>query len=99
MPVFRKKPVEIEAIRCAEVLRLMSQDFWKLPKWLIDGYEGKNEAGVKTIIGRHHPDCVEIVTLEGIMTAQPDDWIIRGVKGEIYPCKPDIFEATYDQTP
>ncbi len=46
-----------------------------------------------------------IRTLEGDMCADAGDWIIRGVKGEFYPCKPDIFEATYeavkdnDQTP
>lgn len=39
---------------------------------------------------------VKIETLEGTMTAEPGDWIITGVKGEIYPCKPDIFEATYE---
>ena len=39
---------------------------------------------------------VEIPTLEGTMRCGPGDWIIRGVKGEIYPCKPDIFEATYE---
>jgi hypothetical protein len=38
--------------------------------------------------------CID--TLEGTMTAQLGDWIIRGVKGEIYPCKPDIFEQTYE---
>ena len=38
----------------------------------------------------------EIDTLEGKMLAQPGDWIIRGVKGEVYPCKPDIFAATYE---
>ena len=37
-----------------------------------------------------------IVTLEGIMTAEPGDWIITGVKGEKYPCKPDIFDMTYE---
>ena len=37
-----------------------------------------------------------IDTLEGTMEAKPNDWLIRGVKGELYPCKPDIFEATYD---
>jgi hypothetical protein len=37
-----------------------------------------------------------IPTLEGVMEARPGDWIIRGVKGELYPCKPDIFAATYD---
>lgn len=39
---------------------------------------------------------VDIVTLEGTMRADPGDWIITGVKGERYPCKPDIFEATYE---
>ena len=39
---------------------------------------------------------VQIATLEGVMTANPNDWIIQGVKGEIYPCKPDIFQATYE---
>ena len=37
-----------------------------------------------------------IPTLEGTMVARQNDWIIRGVKGELYPCKPDIFEATYE---
>jgi hypothetical protein len=37
-----------------------------------------------------------IYTLEGTMTVSPGDWIITGVKGERYPCKPDIFEATYE---
>lgn len=38
----------------------------------------------------------DIHTLEGVMHASPGDWIIKGVKGEFYPCKPDIFEATYE---
>ena len=38
---------------------------------------------------------LEITTLEGTMKADKWDWIIRGVKGELYPCKPDIFEMTY----
>ena len=40
---------------------------------------------------------IVIATREGAMCASPNDWIIKGVKGEFYPCKPDIFEATYDQ--
>ena len=40
--------------------------------------------------------AVDIETLEGTMRAEPGDWIITGVKGERYPCKPDIFEATYE---
>lgn len=41
-------------------------------------------------------DYAEILTLEGKMRAERGDWIIRGVQGELYPCKPDIFAATYD---
>lgn len=41
-------------------------------------------------------DCV-ISTLEGDMITLVDDWVIKGIKGEFYPCKPDIFEATYDE--
>jgi hypothetical protein len=96
MALYRKKPVVIEAIRCSEALWKMSNDFWALPEWFIDAYEGKNKSGVKTIIGRHHPDCIEVVTLEGTMAANPNDFIIKGVQGELYPCKPDIFAATYE---
>jgi len=45
-------------------------------------------------IGREH---ITIRTLEGDMRAEIGDWIIRGVKGEFYPCKPDIFAATYEE--
>jgi hypothetical protein len=38
----------------------------------------------------------EVITLEGVMRCGVGDWLIRGVKGELYPCKPDIFEATYE---
>lgn len=49
----------------------------------------------KTIILKN--ECAYIKTLEGTMTANKGDYIIKGVKGEIYPCKPDIFEATYEK--
>jgi hypothetical protein len=39
---------------------------------------------------------VSITAPEGVMRAEPDDWIIHGIKGELYPCKPDIFAATYE---
>jgi hypothetical protein len=41
-------------------------------------------------------DTCQIETAEGVMTANPGDWIIRGINGEFYPCKPDIFAATYE---
>jgi len=40
---------------------------------------------------------LNVVTLEGPLHASPGDWIIKGVQGEFYPCKPDIFEATYEE--
>lgn len=96
MATFRKVPVEVEAIRCREAHYMMGNDWYSLPKWFIDAYEGRNEAGVRTIIGYNHPEkCIEIVTLEGVMKADINDWIIRGVEGELYPCKSDIFEHTY----
>ena len=49
-----------------------------------------------------HPErgtCLAINTLEGVQWVSPGDWIIKGIAGEFYPCKPDIFEATYDPIP
>ena len=88
-PTHRKKPVEIEA-----------------KQW--NGSEGWAQAIVAWIerSGEHEAqhltepngwdNAIAIKTLEGTMHAQPGDWIIRGVQGEFYPCKPDIFEATYE---
>lgn len=90
---FRKKPVVIEAVPTREVLHAAAHDWKALPSWVVDAYEGRNE-GVKTLVFAR--DGVHISTLEGVMLAERDDWIIRGVQGELYPCKPDIFEATYE---
>lgn len=83
MPQFRKKPVVIEAW-------LNRPDLGDCPKWFTD------ELG-KSIRGSGGMPIYFIKTLEGEMRADPGDWIIRGVKGEIYPCKPDIFAATYER--
>lgn len=77
---FRKKPVEVEAVR----------------------FEAGDTLSVLQFIGNDTQaawamgHAIEISTLEGVMRADPGDWIIKGVKGEFYPCKPDIFEATYE---
>lgn len=76
-----KKTVVIDAFRLG---------FEFLPKWFIDGmYDG-------TITLHNDPPSAEIETLEGRHHASCGDYIIRGVKGEIYPCKPDIFAMTYE---
>ena len=85
---FRKRPVEIEAVRVDEALRAAVRSWSNLPGWLIDAYDEREVYFL--------PDGIDIVTLEGTMRASEGDWIIRGVKGELYPCKPDIFEATYE---
>ena len=46
--------------------------------------------------GIHEDGSVDLRTLEGVMRANPGDWVIRGVEGEIYPCKHSVFEQTYE---
>jgi hypothetical protein len=85
---FRKKPVVIEAHRIGD-------DGWPDSIWRgvcdrqIMLHLGRD--GLKRVTG-----FVEIHTMEGTMRGDIGDWIIRGVKGEFYPCKPDIFDATYE---
>lgn len=94
MSSFRKRPVAIEAHRWG------MQNDASMPEWLRDAVvlpdvtEGAATlaVGQVTRIGAD----LAIHTLEGVMHAKPGDWIIRGVKGELYPCKPDIFAATYE---
>ncbi len=88
MPKFRKKPVVIEAMQfpghsVTSVDPMMAFDDW------IAGVQGETKC-------RYRGSSFIIPTLEGEMEASPGDWIIRGVKGELYPCKPDIFAATYE---
>lgn len=80
---FRKKPVVIEAMLVPEAHDLDSRA--ELYHFL-----GANDWSVNADGG------IKIATLEGVMTANIGDWIIRGVKNEMYPCKPDIFTATYE---
>lgn len=63
------------------------------PHWL---RKAVDVGDVTVFVHRGKAEQMTIRTLEGDMTAMPGDWIIQGVKGEIYPCKPDIFDATYD---
>lgn len=85
MPKFRKRPVEILAWQFDAEL------FTVRPSWLIVAIE----LGKVYYQGGDHP-YYTIETREGKMRADPGDWIIRGVKGELYPCKPDIFAITYE---
>lgn len=62
-------------------------------------WTGENIDEIRNFIGemdRDEQNRVSISTLEGVMKADVNDWIIRGVKGEFYPCKPHIFDVTYE---
>jgi len=83
---FRKKPVVIEAVQFTNNASALD-----ILKW----------AGTPPVRADINPasgvaQAILIDTLEGTMRAVYRDWIIRGVKGEFYPCKPDIFAATYE---
>ena len=88
MSTFRKKPVVIEAAPCRELIFNAENNWLLLPQWFRDAYE---KGGI--VIA---PRLITIKTLEGTMAAELDDWVICGVKGEMYPCKPDIFAMTYE---
>ena len=82
MAKFRKKPVVIEAV------------LWDGSIGSLEAIELFDDAGViNTNLSKNE---LQIVTPEGVMTAFQGDWIIKGVVGELYPCKSDIFEVTYD---
>lgn len=89
---YRKKPVVIEAFK------LEPDATTGTPQWFMDATnEGKILFEVNGELGRPAKIIsVIITTLEGDMKANVGDYIIQGIKGEIYPCKPDIFEATYE---
>jgi hypothetical protein len=82
MPKFRKKPVVIEAIQ-------WDGNAATANRFLGEAYGTDWEYAV-------HSNNILIPTLEGLMLGNVGDWIIKGIKGEFYPCKPDIFAATYE---
>jgi hypothetical protein len=81
---WRKKPVVIEA------MRYTAANGDECAAWVDEVFDGWQLAYGS------HPPMLRIRTLEGVMEASEGDWIIRGVQGEFYPCKPDIFAATYE---
>jgi hypothetical protein len=90
---FKKKPVVIEAVQWTgnnlqEVLEFTGKHP-NFDKWFSSFEEYERHV-------RHDGQSFHVITLEGTMRAAPNDWIIKGVNGEFYPCKPDIFEKTYD---
>lgn len=90
---FRKKPVVIEAVQwTGDNLRQIIA-FTDGPPVTRTTNAGMKWDEYADLVKR---EGLKIFTLEGAMMATEGDWIIRGIKGEFYPCKPDIFEATYE---
>ena len=89
MGKYRKKPVVIDAFK-------LGVD--NMPDWFMDSVTANKVVLHGTSSGFYHADDTnaDIYTLEGWHHANYGDYIIRGVKGELYPCKPDIFDMTYD---
>jgi len=84
MTQYRKKPVVIEAVQWKGTIDSVIE----MENFLNDGPQADFT---------QNPVPMFIETLEGRMRADVGDWVIKGVKGEFYPCKPDIFEATYEK--
>jgi hypothetical protein len=99
MAKYRKKPVVIDALQLRWDTWQEMCDFagvgnlsdGKPQGCYIDEYGQPSEHP-----SSNHEMGMTIPTLEGLHIARQNDWIIRGIKGELYPCKPDIFEATYE---
>lgn len=84
---YRKKPVVIDAFQWT------GDNAFSLGGWHQDMGGNLRDRAFRFVESER---AVYIKTLEGEMRASPGDWIIRGIKGEFYPCKPDIFAATYE---
>lgn len=82
---FRNKPVVVEAFQYQE------QDFCFWPQWASDTGRFFKDYKADKLVG-----CF-IKTPEGTLAVNVGDWIIKGIKGEVYLCKPDIFESTYER--
>ena len=96
MPKYRKKPVVIEAFQMTQQRR------WDNPEWPEWAHKAWNMNSAEPGALFIDPDDsagerLMVTTLEGFHVVSWNDWIIQGVKGELYPCKPDIFEATYEK--
>lgn len=86
---YRKKPVIIEAFEVDELLEMFEKKWSELPKYIVDAYD-------KGIINSITSKGFFVKTLEGTMAATTNDYLVRGVDGEFYPCKKDIFRKTYE---
>lgn len=94
MALYKKKPVVIEAVEYPyHEWADNPLEFYELPDWLQAAIDDET---IRPDFRSEDYWYLVIKTLEGEMTVGPDDYIIQGVEGEIYPCKRSIFDATYE---
>lgn len=94
MAKYRKKPVVIEAVQ----LQNTYDSIYNAVEFVFNiGMETSVIGANATVQDVQNKGGLDINTLEGTMKASFDDYIIKGVNGEFYPCKPDIFEKTYEK--
>lgn len=91
MIYFRKKPIEVQAMHFDTNNKVNNSQMDSIVNWINQGKDSGDRHAW------HNDTNIFISTLEGEMRANVGDWIIKGVKGEFYPCKPDIFEETYER--
>lgn len=97
---YRKLPVVIDAVRNTGEWKPLYEWLVEVTAGLIPGIrhqDGSLRLGGRPVITRNEDASLNIETLEGTMRADVGDWVILGVRGEFYPCKPDIFKATYEE--
>ena len=87
---YRKKPVVIEAFQYDGDLKSSDGKYY-VPEWAVYSFEGEHP-----VMYYDGPELY-ISTLEGVHHVSVGDYVIRGVNGELYPCKPDIFMKTYEE--
>ncbi|NCC85268.1 MAG: hypothetical protein EOM03_14245 [Clostridia bacterium] len=92
---YRKKPVEIEAFQYDGDLKNKAGE-WYVPTWAQEAFE-RGAMFYDSLAPGLAPYELFIRTLEGTMLVSVGDYVIQGIKGELYPCKPDIFEASYEK--
>jgi len=92
MPEFREKPVVIEAMQWDGSM----ESIHAICDWSLSYTTEDGEPWVDYVTAGETPQDVQVITLEGHMSVSVGDWIIKGIQDEFYPCKPGIFEATYE---
>lgn len=95
MAKYIKKPVEIEAFQYDGDLKGSDGNYY-VPDWVVEAFEN-GTMYYDSLNGREEPCELFIRTLEGNQHVSVNDYVIKGVKGELYPCNPDIFEETYKE--